>query len=99
MRHPPRKKLSSPPQTPQASSLAHFKRLLQRQRLRLHAHCGTRTFRRRVRSPTPSTNRISLLHPCLLTSQSSHRSVSEHRILTGSRSELFNAFYRVIIRN
>ena len=64
---------SPPPRAPQASPLAHVKGLLQRQRLRLHARCGTRTFHRRVRDPTPSTNHIELLlQPRLLSSQSSY---------------------------
>ena len=93
-----RKMLTLTPQTPQASSLAHFKGLLQRQRLHLHVRCGTRTIHRRVRCPPPSTYHIELLQPCLLPSQSPYRIVREQPVLTGSCSELFNAFYWTIIR-
>ena len=55
-----------------------------------HAHITPR-----IRYPTPSsTNRIELLQPRLLPSQSSYRIVREHPALTGSCSELFNAFTR-----
>ena len=95
----PRKKLTPPPRAPQASPLAHFKGLLHHQRLRLHVRCGTRTFHRRVCDPTPSsTNHIELLQPRFLPSQSSYRIVREHPVLTGSCSELSNAFYWTIIR-
>ena len=94
-----RTKLTPSPREPQASPQTHFKGLLQRQRLRLYVRCGTRTFHRRVRDPTPSsTNHIELLQPRLRPSQSSYRFVREHPALSGSCSELFNAFYWTIIR-
>ena len=94
-----RKMLTPTPRAPKASPLAHFKGLLQRQRLHLHVRCGTRTFHRRVRYPPPSsTYHIELLQPRLLPSQSPYRIVREHPNLTGSCSELFNAFYWTIIR-
>ena len=49
----PHEKLTPPSRAPQASLQTHFKRPLLRQRLRLHVRCGTRTFHRRVRDPTP----------------------------------------------
>ena len=95
----PRTKLTPSPREPQASPQAHFRGLLQRQRLRLHERCGTRTIQCRVRDPTPSSiNHIELLQPRFLPSQSSYRNVREHPALTGSCSELFNAFYWTIIR-
>ena len=94
----PREKLIPPPRAPQASPQAHHKGLLQRQRLRLHVRCGTRTFHRRARDPTPSSiYHIKLLQPRLLPSHSSYRIVREHPVLTGSCSELSNAFCWTII--
>ena len=98
------KMLTSIPRAPQASPLAHFKGLLQRQRSHLHVRCGTRTFHRRVRYPLPSSAyhiellQRGLLQSCLLPSQSPYCIVREHPTLTGSCSELFNAFYWTIIR-
>ena len=93
------KMLTPTPRTPQASPLANFKGLPQRQRLRLHVRYGTRTFHRRARNPTPSSiNHIELLRPRLLPSQSSYRIVRDHPVVTGSCSELFNAFHWTIIR-
>ena len=88
-----RKMLTPTPRAPQASPLAHFKGLLQRQRLHLHVRRGTRTYHRRVRCPPPfSTYHIELLKPRLLPSQSPYGIVREHPTLTGECSELFNAF-------
>ena len=93
-----RKMLTPTPRAPQASPLAQFKGLLQRQRLHLHVRCGTHTFHRRVRYPPPSTYHIELLQPRLLPSRSPYRIVREHPTLTGLCSELFNAFCWTIIR-
>ena len=86
---PVRKMLTPTPRAPQASPLAHVKGLLQRQCLRLHVRCGTRTFHRRVRDPPPSsTYHIELLHPRLLPSKSSNRVVRTttrpHRFVLGA---------------
>ena len=70
------------------------------QRLRLHARGGTRTFRRCVHGAISiSTDHIEYLQLCHFLPQRVYRIVREQPTLTGSRSDLFNAFYRSIVGN